>query len=38
MGRLLVAALGVLLEVYDNIIGDQFLKPLLDVIPGADLR
>ena len=34
---LIVAALGVLLEVYDNIIGDQFLKPLLDVIPGADL-
>ena len=26
-----------LLEVYDNIIGDQFLKPLIDVIPGADL-
>jgi hypothetical protein len=34
---LIVAALGVLLEVYDNIIGDQFLKPILDVIPGADL-
>ena len=26
-----------LLEVYDNIIGDQFIKPLVDVIPGADL-
>ena len=34
---LIVAALGVLLEVYDNIIGDQFIKPLIDVIPGADL-
>ena len=26
-----------LLEVYDNIIGDQFIKPMLDPIPGADL-
>ena len=34
---LTVAALGVLLEVYDNIIGDQFIKPVVDVIPGADL-
>jgi hypothetical protein len=34
---LIVAALGVLLEVYDNIIGDQFIKPLVDVIPGAHL-
>jgi ABC-type cobalt transport system, permease component len=34
---LIVAALGVLLEVYDNIIGDQFIKPLIDVIPGTDL-
>jgi hypothetical protein len=34
---LIVAALGVLLEVYDNIIGDQFLKPIIDVIPGANL-
>ena len=34
---LIVAALGVLLEVYDNIIGDQFIKPIIDVIPGADL-
>ena len=34
---LIVAALGVLLEVYDNILGDQFIKPLIDVIPGADL-
>ncbi len=28
-GILIVAALGVLLEVYDNIIGDQFITPLL---------
>ncbi len=34
---LVVAALGVLLEVYDNIIGDQFVKPLIAPIPGADL-
>jgi ABC-type cobalt transport system, permease component len=34
---LIVAALGVLLEVYDNIIGDQFIKPLINPIPGADL-
>src|SRR5580692_4644291 len=34
---LIVAALGVLLEVYDNIIGDQFIKPLIDVVPGAQL-
>jgi hypothetical protein len=33
---LIVAALGVLLEVYDNIIGDQFIGPLLSAIPGAD--
>jgi hypothetical protein len=34
---LIVAALGVLLEVYDNIIGDQFIKPVLSPIPGSDL-
>jgi len=34
---LIVASLGVILEVYDNIIGDQFLKPIIDVIPGANL-
>ena len=33
---LIVAALGVLLEVYDNIIGDQFIKPVLTPIPGAE--
>ena len=32
---LIVAALGVLLEVYDNIIGDQVISPLIDPIPGA---
>lgn len=35
---LIVAALGVLLEVYDNIIGDQFISPLINPIPGADFR
>ena len=35
---LIVAALGVLLEVYDNIIGDQLIAPLLSPIPGADFR
>ncbi|HSR87175.1 MAG TPA: hypothetical protein VLM11_23585 [Streptosporangiaceae bacterium] len=34
---LIVASLGVILEVYDNIVGDQFLKPIIDVIPGATL-
>jgi hypothetical protein len=33
---LIVAALGVLLEVYDNIIGDQFISPLINPIPGSD--
>src|SRR5271154_561513 len=33
---LIVAALGVLLEVYDNIIGDQFIGPLIAPMPGAD--
>jgi hypothetical protein len=28
--------LGRLLEVYDNIIGDQFISPLINPIPGAD--
>ena len=32
---LIVAALGVLLEVYDNIIGDQIIGPLINPIPGA---
>ena len=33
---LIVAALGVLLEVYDNILGDQFIGPLIAPIPGTD--
>jgi hypothetical protein len=33
---LIVAALVVLLEVYDNIIGDQFIKPVLSPVPGAE--
>jgi len=33
---LIVAALGVLLEVYDNILGDQLIGPLINPIPGAD--
>jgi hypothetical protein len=33
---LIVAALGVLLEVYDNIIADQLIGPLINPIPGAD--
>jgi hypothetical protein len=33
---LIVAALGVLLEVYDNIVGDQFIAPLLSPVPGLD--
>jgi len=33
---LIVAALGVLLEVYDNIVGDQLIGPLINPIPGAD--
>jgi hypothetical protein len=32
---LIVAALGVLLEVYDNIVGDQIIGPLINPIPGA---
>lgn len=32
---LIVAALGVLLEVYDNIIADQLIGPLINPIPGA---
>ena len=34
---LIVAALGVLLEVYDNIIGDQLIGPLLEPDPGRRL-
>jgi hypothetical protein len=34
---LIVAAMAALLEVYDNIIGDDFVKPLVDVVPGMRL-
>ena len=30
---LIVAMLGVLLEVYDNLIGDQFITPIINLIP-----
>lgn len=30
---LIVAIMGVLLEVYDNLLGDQFITPLINVIP-----
>ena len=32
---IVIAILGVLLEVYDNLIGDQFITPLIQVIPFA---
>lgn len=32
---LVVAIMGVLLEVYDNLIGDQFITPIIQVIPFA---
>jgi hypothetical protein len=34
---LIVASLAVVLEVYDNIIGDQFIAPIIERIPGMDL-
>ncbi|HEY2079308.1 MAG TPA: hypothetical protein VGH53_23515 [Streptosporangiaceae bacterium] len=34
---LIIAAMGVLLEVYDNVIGDQFVSPVIERIPGMDL-
>ncbi|CAA7600392.1 ABC-type cobalt transport system, permease component [Acididesulfobacillus acetoxydans] len=30
---LMVAIMGVLLEVYDNLIGDQFITPIIQLIP-----
>ena len=30
---LVLAILGVLLEVYDNLIGDQFITPVLKLLP-----
>jgi hypothetical protein len=33
---LILAVMGVLLEVYDNLIGDQFVTPLLKLLPFSD--
>jgi hypothetical protein len=34
---LVLAVMGVLLEVYDNLIGDQFITPLLKLLPASDI-
>jgi len=34
---LVLAILGVLLEVYDNLIGDQFITPVLKLLPYPDI-
>jgi len=34
---LILAILGVLLEVYDNLIGDQFITPLFKLLPYPDI-
>lgn len=34
---LVLAIMGVLLEVYDNLIGDQFITPILKLLPYADI-
>ncbi len=34
---LILAIMGVLLEVYDNLIGDQFITPLLKLLPYPDI-
>lgn len=34
---LVLAILGVLLEVYDNLIGDQFITPVLKLLPFPDI-
>ncbi|MBA2681978.1 MAG: hypothetical protein H0U76_26720, partial [Ktedonobacteraceae bacterium] len=34
---LIVAIMGVLLEVYDNLIGDQFITPIIQLIPFGHL-
>ncbi len=34
---LIIAIMGVLLEVYDNLIGDQFITPLIQLIPFGHL-
>jgi hypothetical protein len=33
---LILAVMGVLLEVYDNLIGDQFITPVLKLLPASD--
>jgi hypothetical protein len=34
---LVLAVMGVLLEVYDNLIGDQFITPALKFLPASDI-
>jgi hypothetical protein len=34
---LILAIIGVLLEVYDNLIGDQFITPIITLLPGGDV-
>jgi hypothetical protein len=34
---LMLAVIGVLLEVYNNLIGDQFITPLLKLLPASDV-
>ena len=34
---LVLAIMGVLLEVYDNLIGDQFVTPVLKLLPASDI-
>ena len=34
---LILAVMGVLLEVYDNLIGDQFITPVLKLLPASDV-
>ncbi len=34
---LILAIIGVLLEVYDNLIGDQFITPIIKLLPAGDV-
>jgi hypothetical protein len=34
---LILAIMGVLLEVYDNLIGDQFVTPIITLLPAGDV-
>jgi hypothetical protein len=34
---LILAIMGVLLEVYDNLIGDQFITPIIKLLPAGDV-